>query len=91
MLERLTQRLEYSTAEFRQFVKEQDTAVGQTHLARPRQGAATNEGDIGACVMRRAKRPRTNQSAARRKQARDGMDRRHGECFIERERGQHAG
>ena len=74
--ERLPQTLEHAAAELRQLVEKQHAAVRQAQFAGPRIRAAADERDVRAGVMRRAKRPRANQAAARRQQAGDRVDRR---------------
>jgi len=48
LLERLAQLVEHLTAEFRQFIEEQDAVVGEAQFPGPRQGAATDQGGGGA-------------------------------------------
>ena len=66
-LERLPQHFEHAAIELRHLVEKQHAVVRERDLARPRNGAAADERDVGHGVMRRAERPPA--SAGRRRAA----------------------
>ena len=65
VLERLPQRLERGPLELGQLVEQQDAAMGEARLARPRPGAAADDRRRRGAVMRRAERPARRAAAAR--------------------------
>jgi hypothetical protein len=87
-LQRLTEDFEDVSAEFGHLVEEQHAVVGEADLARPRQRPAADQGDIRHGVVRRAERPRRDETAARGEQSRNRMDRRDLERLVERQRRQ---
>lgn len=87
---RLAQRIERLRREFRQFVEEKHTIVGERGLAGSRPGAAADKGGHGGGVVRRAEGPAVRQAAAGQL-AGDGMDHRDFEQLRRRERRQDGG
>ena len=90
VLERLPQRLEHGTRELGQLVQQQHAAVGQARLAGPRHGTTADDRRGRGAVMRRAKRRREDDRAPRRQRAGDGVDARHLERLVPRQRRQDA-
>ena len=73
------------TAEFRHFIQEEHAMMGEADLTRTRIGAASHKGDVRDGVVRGA-RPLHEQAAASGQRARNGMDGRAFQCFVERQR-----
>ncbi len=86
VLERLPQGLENRTRELGQLVQEQDAAMSQRHLTRPRIRSSTHDRRRRRAVVRRAKRRTGHERAPGRKEARNGVDSRHLQRLGSRER-----
>ena len=71
VLQRLAERLDRRALELRELVHEQDPAVGERGLPRPRRVTAPDETGGRDRVVRRAERPRRDQAAS--VQARDAV------------------
>src|SRR6185369_2547941 len=90
LFERLAQDLQYSAIELGHLVQEENAVVRKRDLARPRNGAAADQGHVRNRVMRRAKWTPDEQPRSGGKQASHGVDRGALERFIEGERRQDA-
>ena len=89
VLERLAQRLERAAPELRQLVQEQHAVVGEADLARPRDGAAADEGGVAGRVVGAAEGAVAEQPFQPR--APGGVDRGRLHRLLDRERGQDPG
>ena len=88
VLERLAQRLERRPLELRQLVEEQDAAMREARLTRPRAGAAADDRRRRRAVVRSAERPPGDQRPLGREQPGDGVDPHHLERLARLERRQ---
>jgi hypothetical protein len=85
VFERLAQHFQHLALELGQLVQEEDTMVGQAHLARPGDGAAADEAGVGDEVVGRAEGAGGDQGGVGGQEAGDGVDLRALQRFLEGE------
>ena len=90
VLERLAQRLEHGPRELGQLVHQQHAAVGEARLAGPRHRTTAHDRRRRGAVVRRPERRHEDDRTPGRQRSGDGVDARHLERLVPRQRRQDA-